>query len=304
MSAYRGSDGASGTGGTGGQRDRDDRAACAPQTSAEEWAELVVGRSFDALEPGDDALLSLHLKGCAACRKLLLDMTHVAGSLAYGVEEVEPPPALRERICAALPAAVPEDMSGAPLGRVVVLSDRARIGRSVRSPRAGRSIVSSRRVRRFSLAAAGTGVAAALALTGAYAATMHAGRDRARTALASESAAIHDLQSDSSYTVSLSSGDQARGAAIVSGRTVDLVTAGLDKNNTSTSQYVLWASAGAGQPMRAVRGFDVTAGGVDVVRATLPASVGSAPSFAVSEEQGRALPLIPGRLVLGVSTAA
>lgn len=300
MSAYRGADGADGPRDQGGQR------SCASHASAEEWAELVVGRAFDALEPGDDARLNLHLAGCAPCRTLLLDMTHVAGSLAYGVEDAEPPAALRAKIRAALPVDEPVEVSGAPAGRVVVLSDRAhsrRPGRTARTARPGRSLAPSRGIRRFALAAAGTGVAAALALTGAYAVNMHSDRNRVRTALAAESAAIHDLQSDSSYTVSLSSGDQARGAAIVSGRTVDLVTAGLDRNNTSTSQYVLWASAGPGQPMRAVRGFDVTASGVDVVRATLPASVGSAPSFAVSEEQGRALPIIPGRLVLGVSTA-
>lgn len=263
----------------------------------DDWAELVVGRALDALEPGDEARLDAHLPGCSDCRALLADMTHVAASLAYGVDEAEPPAELLERIQAALPSRRPAEV------RATVTPAQELSGRRQRRA-AGRG--PSRHARpapRLLTATAGLSAAAALIVAGFYTANLHTERDKARASLAAEASVISTLQRGSAYSVPLSSAGPATGAVVVSGHTVELVTSGLDHNDTSSSQYVLWAGVGS-QPLSAVRGFDVTADGVHVVGATLPASTPAPTAFAVTEERGRTLPTIPGRLVLGKSSAA
>lgn len=260
---------------------------------SEEWAELVVGRALDALEPGDDARLEAHLPACADCRTLLAEMAHVAASLAYAADEVEPPAELLERIQAALPA-----RHATPEGDAMRTDDLA--DRRVRRRAAGRA---HRPSRRLTLGAAGLSAAAALALVGVYTANLHDQRDRARTSLAVEASVISTLQRGSAYSVPLISGGPATGAVVVSGHTIDLVTDGLDKNDASTSQYVLWAAT-PGRTIQPIRGFDVSSDGLHVVRATVPATMQTPTTFAVSEERGRTLPIIPGRLVLGRSSAS
>jgi hypothetical protein len=250
----------------------------------ESWAELVVGRALDALEPGDDARLTSHLPTCAPCRELLAEMHAVAASMAYDAVVEEPPVELLDRIRAALP-----DVDAS--ATVFALADHPR--RRLLKP--GR--------RPLTAVAAGI-AAAALVAAGAGVVQLHGSNDRARHSLAAESTIIANLAHGSAYSVPLRSSGPSSGAAVVSGRTVSLVTDGLDRNNSADSVYVLWAAAGPGQTMRAVRGFDVTTSGVTVVTATLPSDMGAPTIFGVTEERGRALPSVPGTVILGTSSAS
>lgn len=62
----------------------------------------VVGRALHALEPDEDDRVTAHLRTCAECRALL-DGTHeTMAVLAHAVPALDPPPALRARLVAAV----------------------------------------------------------------------------------------------------------------------------------------------------------------------------------------------------------
>jgi hypothetical protein len=64
----------------------------------------AVGHAFSALEPDEDRAFTAHLPHCAACRRALADATAVAANLGAAVPQVDPPPALRDRLLAAADA--------------------------------------------------------------------------------------------------------------------------------------------------------------------------------------------------------
>lgn len=261
------------------------------------YPELVVGRVLDALEPGDDALLTAHLETCDACSELLTDMRHTAVTLAYDVEQIEPPPELLDRIRDALPkpAVLPPDIAPAvhaPASRHTFTTRT--LGRR-RGSRTGIAVRAATRI--------AAGVAAAAVLFGggyAWHAHQHS-NDMAKT-LASDQLVIDHLKTGSSYSVGLVSGGAATGTAVVDGRSVDLIANGLGRNDPDNSIYVLWAAAAGTTKMTAVAGFDVTSDGLSVVHATLPTTVVGPTTFGVTHEAGRALPKTPGQAVLGVRT--
>ncbi|HEX7353372.1 MAG TPA: anti-sigma factor [Mycobacteriales bacterium] len=256
-------------------------------TGHDSFPELVVGRVLDALEPADDALLTAHLQTCEACRDLLADLQQTAASLAYDVEQVEPPPALLERIRAALPepAMVELDSLAAPRGHRWARRPTQPVGVRRLTPRAAVRV------------AAGVAAAAVL-FSGGYA--WHSHEQGRSAALASDQMVLEHLQSGSAYSVGLVSGGAATGTAVVDGRHVDLVTSGLGRNDPQNSIYVLWAAAAGTTKMTAIAGFDVTTDGLSVVHATLPPGMVAPTTFGVTHEAGRTLPKTPGQPVLGV----
>lgn len=258
------------------------------------YSELVVGRVLDALEPGDDALLSAHLDTCDACSDLLVEMRHTAATLAYDVEQVEPPAELLDRIRAALPVPSVVELDPSP---DVPAQSRHTFGRRTLSRRRGtRTGIAMRTTTRI---AAGVAAAAVL-FSGGYAWHAHEhSNDMSRT-LASDQLVIDHLKTGSSYSVGLVSDGAATGTAVVDGRSVDLIATGLGQNDAANSIYVLWAAAAGTTHMTAVTGFDVTSDGLSVVHATLPANVVGPTTFGVTHEAGRTLPNTPGQAVLGV----
>lgn len=262
-------------------------------TDHDMYAELVVGRVLDALEPGDDALLTAHLGGCHTCSDLLADMRHTAASLAYDAEQIEPPPELLDRIRAALPPPSVTQLDTTP---VVPARSRHTFGTRTLSRRpGGRTRVVARATARI---AAGL-VAAAVLFTGGYAVHAQEHQDGAKT-LASDQLVIDHLKSGSSYSVGLVSGGAATGTAVVDGRSIDLIANGLGRNDSRNSIYVLWAARPGTTTMTAVTGFDVASDGLSVVHATLPAGLVGPTTFGVTHEAGRTLPKTPGQAVLGV----
>ncbi|MGH3745427.1 MAG: hypothetical protein ACRDTP_11255, partial [Mycobacteriales bacterium] len=148
------------------------------------YRELVVGRVLDALEPGDDALLTTHLASCDACRELLTEMRHTAAALAYDVEQVDPPAELLGRIRAALPEPAAVDLDPLP---AVPAPSRHLFG--TRTLRGGRTRTAVRTATRV---AAGVAAAAVL-FGGGYA--WHAHRDDRAGTLASDQLVLDHLKS-------------------------------------------------------------------------------------------------------------
>ena len=60
--------------------------------------ELIAGHALRALSSEDEERVALHVAECARCRRRLREMEAVAGSLAYAVPQVAPPPDLRSRV--------------------------------------------------------------------------------------------------------------------------------------------------------------------------------------------------------------
>lgn len=60
--------------------------------------ELTAAYALDALDGDDAREYERHLAHCARCRAELATLTEAAAGLAFAVEPVEPPPALRQRI--------------------------------------------------------------------------------------------------------------------------------------------------------------------------------------------------------------
>jgi len=95
--------------------------------------DLTAAYALDALAPDDALAYEQHLAGCERCQEELASLGAAAGSLAYAVLPVEPPPALRERILQAArderPNVVP--LRPRPLAAVAAVAACAAVGLGV-----------------------------------------------------------------------------------------------------------------------------------------------------------------------------
>ena len=60
--------------------------------------ELTAAYALDALDERDERAYEEHLARCETCRDDLVALQQASASLAFGVEDRQPPPALRERV--------------------------------------------------------------------------------------------------------------------------------------------------------------------------------------------------------------
>ncbi len=60
--------------------------------------DLTAAYALDALDPEEREAFEAHLAQCERCRDEVAELSATAAALAFGVESVAPPPALRERI--------------------------------------------------------------------------------------------------------------------------------------------------------------------------------------------------------------
>jgi anti-sigma-K factor RskA len=75
----------------------------------EEYKELLALEAAGALEAGERAPLEGHLSSCAECRTDLRELSDAAAALAYTIEPVAPPAALRARVLEAVRAVDPSE---------------------------------------------------------------------------------------------------------------------------------------------------------------------------------------------------
>lgn len=84
------------------------------ESNHERWSEDVAAYMLGALEPGEAAELERHAEGCERCQAEIRWLTPALDALPEGVERLEPPRELRERVMAevrfdAAPADAPDD---------------------------------------------------------------------------------------------------------------------------------------------------------------------------------------------------
>lgn len=80
----------------------------------EEIETAVAAWVLGALEPDEAESTRLHVGGCASCQQTLARLSRAAAALPLEVEEVTPPPRLRERIVVAAAAARASTIPSAP----------------------------------------------------------------------------------------------------------------------------------------------------------------------------------------------
>lgn len=69
----------------------------------EYWDQLVVGYALHALEPQEEISVENHVAGCDRCARATAQMQETTTKLAYAVEPMTPPPALRDAVLASFP---------------------------------------------------------------------------------------------------------------------------------------------------------------------------------------------------------
>ena len=93
----------------------------------QDFQQLLVPHSLDALEMSEARELEAHLETCAECRAELISLRDDAALLAHAAELAEPRPEVRARILASVRAGRSDDRSGAvSTGQVVPLKPRAK----------------------------------------------------------------------------------------------------------------------------------------------------------------------------------
>ncbi|HEX9100230.1 MAG TPA: anti-sigma factor [Candidatus Dormibacteraeota bacterium] len=90
----------------------------------EELESTVAAWVLGALEADEAASIRVHVEGCATCQQTAARLRRAAAALPLEVEEVSPPPRLRERVYVAAAAARASTVPSAPARRRVVPARR------------------------------------------------------------------------------------------------------------------------------------------------------------------------------------
>jgi hypothetical protein len=280
--------------------------------SHEPFDELAVGWALHALEPEDEAVFGAHLPQCPRCAHTVAETSEVMSALASDLPPAEPSPDLRDRLRTAVehteqlpppaaagpqdPAAVPADAvpPGGPAAPAPTdppggrrRTDRpAAPGVPAHPPSVGEAGRSAwRRVLPNALVAAA--VAAILAL-GSWSVVLGSARDEAQSVAAEQAEVVDALLQPGRATITPVSATDGRSVATVvaRGSQVQVVTHGLQVNDSSDSTYVVWGVQ-ASDPV-ALGTFDVVSTRTDL------RTVGSA-STGLDDYEGYAISIEPGR---------
>ncbi len=264
-----------------------------------EFDELAVGWALRSLEPDDEERFAAHLPGCARCGATVDSTTAALGEIAGTVPEEDPPPALRDRIMAAV-ADEPQDQPEPPAAQEPQQAPRPQEPRTRRGPAApppdGDPRPATVRRRRQLLAAAAAALALIVGL-GVWNVVLRSDRDHQANLAQIYSRAVHDVTSPGARKAELTTPAGTPMATVVNrdGK-VTVVTVRMPENDTRRSVYVLWGVPKHGAPA-AIGTFDVTRDGINdtVVRST--GTGARFPVYAVSHEPGRQAPTRPSAVL-------
>ncbi|GEL22875.1 hypothetical protein PSU4_18290 [Pseudonocardia sulfidoxydans NBRC 16205] len=264
--------------------------------------EQAVGLVLHTLEPDEELQVLAHLPGCPDCTAAVRDAEDALATLGSSVDQVDPPPRLRESILDAAartpqigppPNPAPAPPAPAP-GRRPAPS---RTAAPTRPPTGGGHRAPRRRTRTLVAAALALIVAAGIGGLAARTVQLQNQRDAQiqQTQTIVDMVAQFDRPGVRHAWLTAEPGQSPVAAVMVDGATRAVVTVGLPTNSAADDTYVLWGM-GDGDP-RALGTFDVTSA------QTGPHDIGSGTAtvdyagYAISLEPGRALPAVPTNVV-------
>jgi anti-sigma-K factor RskA len=232
----------------------------------EEWSELAVGHALSSLDDADEAMYSEHAASCETCRELEREFSETLADLALEAPAVVPPPSLK----ASIMAAIGDEESHRS---VVIPIDR--YGESGR-PRA-------RKIPSWV-----AGVAAAVVAVALVAVWVVPGHKQA--SIAKRCAAVN------CPVITLTGGGQPIASVMVLDDAAYIDPHGLPATPKG-DVYVLWALSTGKTPVGvAALHTQPTSGPVRAGRFTTP--IGNVSGFAVTEEEGDAVPAAPSQHLL------
>ncbi|SFT72897.1 Anti-sigma-K factor rskA [Geodermatophilus amargosae] len=283
------------------------------------YDELAVGWALHALEPEDEALFGAHLSSCPRCTRTVAETSEVMSALAGDLPQAEPSEGLRDGLRAAVerteqlppPAGVelPADTTAAPPppGATAAPGGRRRSDVPAATgfpgyapPQAGAPVPETRTAWRRVLpnALVAAAVAAILAL-GTWNVVLSSARDEAQAAAIEQQRVVESLLQPGRATIApvYRDGDGEQVATVVAREAqLEVVTHGLQVNDSSDSVYVVWGMVG--EAPVALGTFDVVSPQTDL-RTVGSASTGldGYVGYAISIESGRQAPSGPTDVV-------
>jgi hypothetical protein len=280
------------------------------------YDELAVGWALHALEPEDEAVFAGHLPTCPRCARTVAETSEVMAALAGDLPQAEPGDGLHDRLRAAVeqteqlpPPAGVEPPAGAPApepaGATAAPGGRRRTDASAATgfpgylpPAAARPAPGAREVwRRVLPNVLGAAAVAAILALGTWNVMLSSARDDAQAVAAEQQQVVQALLQPGRATIAPVYEDGAPVATVVARQAqLEVVTHGLEVNDSSESVYVVWGMAGDA-PV-ALGTFDVVSPQTDL-RTVGSASTGldGYAGYAISREPGRQAPSAPTDVV-------
>lgn len=272
--------------------------------------EEAIGWALHSLEPDEEMAVAMHLPQCESCRTVAGDAGEALSYLGAAVEQLDPPPSLRDRLMASV-AETPQkplvqstgDSEPAPSSTATpepaAPSRREADRDSTRPPdtRPGRSSRWSRRGRRLVAAALAVAAVLTIGVLGVRNAQLTAERDARIAQAQSLENLLDEFDRPGVQHALLARQDGSTIAAVVSsdGRQ-QVFPIAMPPNSVDRDTYVLWGIAEGANPAP-LGTFDVTAYDQGLLEVGWAADTTSYAAFAISLEPGRTAPAVPTAVV-------
>lgn len=262
--------------------------------------EQTAAWALHVLEPDEEMSVLRHLPSCPSCLAVAADAEEVLARMGAAVEQVDPPPSLRDSLMARVAETpqterqTPRTPPRPPAPASEPVSHRR--GRAGSAPSRTPDRSRPRRSRRL--------VAAAVALVGVLAigglAVRTAQLQEQRDAQVAQSQTVTDLlgqlgRAGTQYALLAEDGGPTVAAVVVVDGERRVYSLGLPANAVDKDTYVLWGLPDAGNP-RPLGTFDV-AGETPDARAVGAPGQDAFSKYAISIEPGRAAPAVPTKVV-------
>jgi hypothetical protein len=273
--------------------------------------EQAIGWALHSLEPDEEIAVLSHLPVCPSCRRAADDAVAVLGHLGAAVEQVDPPPALRNRLMAQVaetpqkpPAAPTPPRQPSPQASMPPSRDEQRGSTRPADSRPGRASRWSRRTRQ--LVAGALALVAVLAIGGL--AVRNVQLQQERDAQIAQIQSLENLldqfdRPDVDHALLARDDGSTIAAVVVENGRQQVFPIGVPVNATDREIYVLWGIPDGSSTPEPLGTFDVT----DATEGLL--DVGSAgtdnyAAYAISIEPGRAAPAVPTTVVASGAVSA